>query len=125
LFRKGPAPEARKRLKLGPTRTLVRDEFHQFAHPLLGVVPGDVRLAQHADQIVAVDDRKPPDLVLLHGPDSFLDGVVGSDRHGLAFPEVARLCGARVGASYLPFVRPLPGRPVKSDGGTRPFAVRV
>src|SRR4051812_4045896 len=66
----------------------VRDEFDKFPDAVFGVVPGNVGLTEDADQIVAVDDREAADLMLLHGPDRFLDGIVGPDRGGLALAKL-------------------------------------
>ena len=53
------------------------DEVTDFA---LGQAPGDIGLAEHADEPVTVDDRQAPNAVLLHRADGLLGGVVGADR---------------------------------------------
>jgi hypothetical protein len=54
------------------------DEFDEFPYPALWVVSGDVGLAEHPDEVVAVDDGQPAELVLLPGPYRFFDGVAAS-----------------------------------------------
>ena len=42
------------------------DDLDEMAHLILGQVTGEVRLADHADEAVIVDDRQSADLVLFH-----------------------------------------------------------
>src|ERR671910_851564 len=45
-----------------------RDGLEDVPDPVLGDVAGDVGHADDADEVVAVDDRQPAHLVLLHRP---------------------------------------------------------
>jgi hypothetical protein len=75
----------------------IGDEFNELPDAVFGVVARDVGLAQHADKVVPVDNGQPADLMLLHGFDRFLDGVIGTDRDGFALAEFA--CGGRAVSS--------------------------
>src|SRR5215218_4220088 len=77
---------------------LLRDRLDQVADALLGQVLGDVGLAHHADQVVTVDHRQPPHLVLAHGSQDLLDRVVGPDGDRLALGQVAGAGRGRVTA---------------------------
>src|SRR4051794_1112855 len=73
-----------------------RDGLDEVADLLLVDVARQVGLADDPDQVVPVDHRQPPHLVLGHRVQRLLDGVVGPDRHGLALAELARLGRAGV-----------------------------
>lgn len=61
--------------------------FDQIADLLLIDVRGQIRLRHHAHQIVSVDDGKPTNLVIDHGPQSVVDTVVGAMVTGLPSPS--------------------------------------
>ena len=69
-----PGPHPRR-----PGPALLRDRLDEAAGLLIGQGLGQVALADHADQPVAVDDRQAPHLVLLHGAPGLLERVVGAD----------------------------------------------
>ena len=53
------------RVRSGRVGRRGRDGLDEVAHLVLGEVAGDVCLADHADQVVAVDDGQPTDTALL------------------------------------------------------------
>src|SRR5919205_2860156 len=66
-----------------------RNVLHQFPHTLFGVIACDVTLADDAYQPVVSNDRKPPDLVLLHHFDGGVNVRICVDPVGLPGGEVA------------------------------------
>src|SRR3954447_22670769 len=73
------------------------DGTNKVAHLAVGKGPGDVSLADHANESVTVDDRQAPDPVLLHRADRLLSRVVGIDRdHFGLIGELADLDRLRV-----------------------------
>src|SRR6188474_679198 len=76
-----------------------RDGLHEVTDLVVREVPGDIRLADDADQVVSVDDREPTYTVLAHRGERFLDRVIGPDRDGRAVRQVGYLRCAWVAVS--------------------------
>jgi hypothetical protein len=74
-----------------------------FPDAAFGVVPGDVCLSQDADQVMAVDDRQPADLVVLHILDRVFNPIIRADGHGLALTKAPAfaVCGSPPSAKHL------------------------
>src|SRR5699024_3082845 len=83
-----------------PKRNIVLagNELDQVAYLIFRDRPGNVGLSNNTDQLVPINDRKTTDLMILHGLDCIVDGIIGANGDRFFAPEAAGSDVVRIAA---------------------------